>query len=95
MKETLDLGAIIDVNHLLPVDFLNRKIANQNTGVLRGFTSNGFGKIANSQIDRICSLIARELSKLGFISCDDDGHNCCMLGNLFLQYLSHGFHIRK
>jgi hypothetical protein len=90
MKETLHSGLDFKVSHLLPIDFLDGKIANEDTCMLRWLPSNGFGKIADSKVYGISGLISRELGKLSFIRGDNNGCHCSMFGNFLLQYVSIG-----
>ena len=51
VEEALNSGSMIKFSHFGAVEFLHRKIANENTRMTGGFSSNGFW--TNSEVDRI------------------------------------------
>lgn len=53
--------------------------------MLRGFTANGAGNIADRKIDWVCGLVARELSKVGLVSGDYNGCHSGLVGEDILN----------
>jgi len=53
MEKALNLRSMFKFSHLGSVEFLHRKVANKNTRMTGGFSSNSFGEIADSEVDRI------------------------------------------
>ena len=60
------------VIHPWTIHLLNWKIGNEDACMFRRFSSSGFGNIPNGKVNKIRGFVARKLSKLCFVSCDDN-----------------------
>lgn len=58
MEQTLIASPLCTLCHVAAPYFVNGEIAKKDAGMLRRFTSNGFGKVAESEIYRVGRLAA-------------------------------------
>ena len=72
MEQPLNKRMVLLVIHSGTVHLLHRKICYENTCMFWRFALSGFRNIPDGKIDRICSFISRKLSKLSFVSCDNN-----------------------
>ena len=66
------------------IEFVGRKVTNQNAGMSGGLSSNMTWDVPYGKVDRICNLALSKLGKLGFICCNNYWYNCCTRRKLWV-----------